>query len=443
MREKQCPVCEKEIPTPLPPFCDRCGWNFNEYTQKLIIAKRGWNQLTLAEQRAERLPRQQEQTAAVDVAELNKGDLFKRDPFETLAEFKERIEGLGLLPAGEARLVKDKYDLESGRFPLQATWETWTNRFIMPKNDLYITAERQLARDVYTAGEKHLLLFRLQVNGGAIYPEATVILKTPEQLMSVQGGIAMVCPSVLRGHEDAVDSVSFSPDGRLLASGSKDQTVRLWEVSTGKELSILRGHEDPVSPVAFSPDGRLLASGSEDKTVRLWEVSSGKELSILRGHEWYVDSVAFSPDGRLLASGSWDNTVRLWEVSSGKELSVLRNHCNYVISVSFSPDGRLLASGSRDETVRLWEVSSGKELSALRGHEDTVTSVSFSPDGRLLASGSQDKTVRLWEVSSGKELSVLRGHERGVDSVAFSPDGRLLASGSWDNTVRLWLSPIL
>ena len=234
-----------------------------------------------------------------------------------------------------------------------------------------------------------------------------------------------------------VHSIAFSPDGAMLASGSGDNTVRLWEVTTGRELRRLKGHSNPVWSVAFSPDGMMLASGSGDNTVRLWEVATGRELRRLKGHSNPVWSVAFSPDGRLLASGSDDNTVRLWEVAAGLKLRRLEGHSNGVLSVTFSPDGRLLASGSWDNTARLWEVATGRELRHLAGHSFGARSVAFSPDGRLLASGSGDNTVRLWEVATGQELWRLAGHSNGVWSVAFSPDGRLLASGSRDNTVGL------
>jgi WD40 repeat protein len=149
-------------------------------------------------------------------------------------------------------------------------------------------------------------------------------------------------------HEDRVFSVAFSPDGRMLATGS-----RLWEMASGKEIATLHGHEGPVQSVAFSPDGRMFATGSFDSTVRLWELASGKEIGVLRGHEGPVQSVAFSPDGRMLATGSQDSTVRLWEVASGQEIGVLR-HDKLVSSVAFSPDGRTLATGSWDSTARLW-----------------------------------------------------------------------------------------
>ena len=251
-------------------------------------------------------------------------------------------------------------------------------------------------------------------------------------------------------------SIAFSPDGQTLASGSDDNTVRLWDANTGEYLRTLTGHSRNVNSVAFSPDGQTFASGSDDNTVRLWNANTGEYLRTLTGHtegvntvsgidgitfqKWDVDrmSVAFSPDGQMLASGSDDNNVRLWNANTGESLGILTGHMEEVNSVAFSPDGQTLASGSDDNTVRLWNANTGEYLRTLTGHSRNVNSVAFSPDGQTFASGSDDNTVRLWNANTGEYLRTLTGHTEGVNSVAFSPDGRMIAGGGDDNTVRLW-----
>jgi WD40 repeat protein len=243
----------------------------------------------------------------------------------------------------------------------------------------------------------------------------------------------------LKGHESWVWSVSFSPDGQTLASSSQDCTVKLWDVRTGQCLRTLQGGDYIIRSVQLCPDGQLLASGHGDATVRLWNVHTGERLQTLQGHDRSVWSVSFSPEGKTLASGSDDRTVKLWDVASGECLKTLRGHTSWVWSVSFSPDGKTLASGSDDRTVKLWDIASGQCFKTLKGHTSWVWSVSFSPDGKTLASGSDDRTVKLWDVGTRQCLKTLQGHHHGIRSVGFSPvTGQTFASSSDDRTVKLW-----
>jgi len=242
----------------------------------------------------------------------------------------------------------------------------------------------------------------------------------------------------LNGHAANLSSIAFSPAGQRLASGSWDNTVKIWDSATGKELFSLEGHVGPIWSVAFSPDGQRLASAGGGDTVKVWDAATGKELFSFNTHIRQISSVAFSPDGQRLASGSWGNTVKIWDCGTRKELFALKGHSSGVLDVAFSPDGQRLASGSQDNTVKIWDSGSGKELLSLKGHLGQVDSVAFSPDGSRLASAGADKTVRVWDNASGKELFPLRGHSGNVTSVAFSPDGQRLASGSDDQTVKIW-----
>ena len=237
-------------------------------------------------------------------------------------------------------------------------------------------------------------------------------------------------------------SVSFSPDGRMLAAGSSDGIVELWDVGTQRLLAALPGHRHRVTSVAFSRDGKTLASGSIDETVRLWNVMKRENIAILRGHRRWVNSVAFSPDGTRLASGAYgrgrDATIKLWDIASEQNINTFTVPREGVYAVAFSTDGRTIASGSRDGTVKLWDVETGNVEFAISGHTSVDKSVSFSPDGSTLATGSRDGTVKLWDVTTGRHVETFGSHALGVSAVAFSPDGALLASGSYDSTTKLW-----
>ncbi|QQZ30204.1 WD40 repeat domain-containing protein [Thiothrix subterranea] len=198
----------------------------------------------------------------------------------------------------------------------------------------------------------------------------------------------------------AISELVYSPDGKVIASGSEDKTMRLWDAATGKEMKTLSGHSLGVSALAYSPDGKVIASGSGDMTVRLWDAATGQVLNTLSGHSLGVSALAYSPDGKVIASGSGDKTIRLWNAATGQMLNTLSGHTNYVSTLAYSPDSKMIASGSGDKTMRLWDASSGDTLKTLQGHTAPIRSVAYSPDGKVIASGSEDKTVRLWKLDS-------------------------------------------
>jgi WD40 repeat protein/tRNA A-37 threonylcarbamoyl transferase component Bud32 len=235
--------------------------------------------------------------------------------------------------------------------------------------------------------------------------------------------------------ENPQPCVAFSPEGRWLATGSGDKTVKVWDLSTGQEALTLRGHTSWVDSVAFSPDGRWLATGSGDKTAKVWDAHTGQEALTFRGHTSSVDCVAFSPDGQHLASSSlWGTAVRVWDARTGHEVFTLTLQEEGVGRVVFTPDGQGLAFGN-GSTIRILDARTGRTLRTLPHRS---VSFAFSPDGQHLALPGPNNTVSVCNAQTGQEVSSLRGHSGGVGSVAFSPDGRLLASASSDRTVKVW-----
>ncbi len=235
------------------------------------------------------------------------------------------------------------------------------------------------------------------------------------------------------GHSGSVNTLSWSPDGRLLASGSEDKTVQIWQVwqtITGQRFRTYTSHSGPVNTLSWSPDGRLIASGSQDKTVQIWETNTGLCLRTYTGHSGPVYALSWSPDGHLLTSRSEDETVQVWQTITGQRFRTYTGYSGLINSLNWSPDGRLFASGSQDKTVQIWEANTGRVRHTYTGHSTLVEILSWSPDGRLLASGSQDKAVQVWEANTGKHLCTYTEHSTDINALSWSPDGCLIASAS-------------
>jgi WD40 repeat protein len=253
-------------------------------------------------------------------------------------------------------------------------------------------------------------------------------------------------PRTLIGSQDAVNSLAFSPNGKILASGGDDAIVNLWDTATGKKVNTLRGHDasvfadssgtrGSVNSVAFSPDGRLLASGGRDSVI-LWDTTSGEKMKSLGSNA--VNSVAFSPDGRLLASGGRDSII-LWDTATWEKMKEFQGHTRPVKSIKFDPASKLLASGSNDRTIAIWDTISGKKLHTLDTHSRFVQSIDISPDGRLLASVGNNPNIVLWDMVSGLILKRIPTLERSVAlSVKFSLDGKTVVSSFNNGRIDFW-----
>ena len=244
----------------------------------------------------------------------------------------------------------------------------------------------------------------------------------------------------LTGHTGGVSGLAFK-DNETLISGSYDDTLRAWNVTTGTQRWE-QGVGNPIHAVALpSHDPHFIAyGGGVNYDIRMRYSADGGWRGEVSGHTGHVYSLAFKPNSYVLASGSFDKTIRLWNVGNNnrRHVRTLRGHTDVVHSVAWSPDGRTLASASFDGTVRLWNPNNGINFAVLRGHTEAVTCVAWSPDGRILASGSWDETIRLWNPDTHGTRRVLRGHTGYVYTLAFHPNGQTLASGSSDNTIRLW-----
>ncbi len=261
-------------------------------------------------------------------------------------------------------------------------------------------------------------------------------------------------------HESQVNAVTFSPDGKYLATASgrailialiaplrkevigDDYTARVWEAASGREVARMT-HVHRVVAVAFSPDGKYLATAGADHTARVWEATSGREVMRMT-HKGVVHAIVFGPDRKYLATASWDGTARVWEATSGREVTRI-THKGNVNAIIFSPDGRYLATATDYGTAQVWEATSGREVAHMT-HKGIVWAVAFNSDGRHLATASgggeflpptQGYTARMWDVITGREVARI-AHEGIVNTVVFSPDGKYLATASQDHTARVW-----
>jgi WD40 repeat protein len=241
-----------------------------------------------------------------------------------------------------------------------------------------------------------------------------------------------------------VTALAFSPDSKILATGSADHSIKLWDTTSRRQPVTLTTQMGSVLAIAFSTDGSTLVAGNLDGDIKLWNVASHQLSDGFKVHvaeTTQIKALAFAPDGNTLAvTGGFG--VDVWNVALKESVLSLSDHAGRqpleVATLAFSRDGKRLATGGDDRIVGLWDVASGKEIKTFKGHSDAVTSLAFSRDGKTLATGSRDKLVKLWSTTSYQELVRFKGHLGDISAIAFSPDGRILATGSYDRYVKLW-----
>ena len=321
---------------------------------------------------------------------------------------------------------------------------------------------------------KHLMLAAMMVR-----PLKSVSLFA--MLFANVASTSLAEPKPLLTIEKASGGIAFSPDGKNLAAAVPGDTwrptnIKFWNATTGKELFLLKGHTSNIWFISFSPDGKRLATnenwhvkiwdlktrkqlrswqmpaftrsvifinddqvavGSDDGRIRIWDVAASRRVNVLKGHTDWVPGLALSPDGRKLASGSLDMTAKLWDLTSGKMIRSFKGHDWYVGRVSFGPQGKRLISASDDKTARIWNVETGELIRTLRGHGDWVRYVAFSRNGDWAATASNDKTARVWNASTGKAVVTIKSNEE-ISSAVFCPLGQRLATADRGGTIKVW-----
>jgi WD40 repeat protein len=318
-----------------------------------------------------------------------------------------------------------------------------------------------------------LLFFGLSVIIRGLFSSSLI---TPEASTQTAPSITLI--STLRSHNGPVFSLAISPDGNTFVSGSKDRTIKRWNLKTGKLLHTFFGHLGPVVSVAISSNGDTLVSGSLDKTVRVWDVEMGTLISTLTGGEKWVKAVAISPNSRTIASGNEDRIITFWQLKPEKFLRTLFAHQESIEAIAFSSNGALFASSGEDTSIKLWD-KTGQLIRTLQGHRNPPEAIAFTPDaqtliggdnvelrqwnvstgkvirifpqpsgsvqsitidqkGKLLVSGHADHTIKVWSLKTGEHLRTFTAHQDGVLSVALTPDGNTLISSSRDKTIKLW-----
>jgi WD40 repeat protein len=329
---------------------------------------------------------------------------------------------------------------------IEGIW-VWTDYLVEPINQqlcqlINKMIKEKLSDRYHSAIE---VLAELSILTGELNPAISFKIEPPPPIPPAQlSGISLTpswkCIRTLEGHLNSIHSLSFSSDGHILASGSADQTIKLWDLEKTQELKTLRGHQSIIESVIFIPHQPNLISASWDYTMRIWDLNTGAELKQLKEHSGWINCLAISPNSQILVSGSADKTLKIWQLPEAIIQHTIKLGSNQIKTIAFSPIGKLFATGNNEGLIQLWDGEKAQEKIRLEGHNKAVNTLAFSPSGQLLYSGSADQTIKIWNLSTGKIINTLYGHSGEINSIALNHQGNLLISGSADKTITIWHS---
>lgn len=246
------------------------------------------------------------------------------------------------------------------------------------------------------------------------------------------------CVNILSGHINSVNSVSYSADGKFLASAGLDRTVKIWDIQTGQCVKNITGNTMGFNHIVYSSDGGYILSCSGEGMVKIWNIQTGECLRLFKADLNWINCAAFSIDGISVVSGDTEGNIRLWDIATSQNLRVIKPHFDSVNSMFFTYDRRYLISASSDRTIKIIDLDEWQVRKTLVGHQDIINTINSSPDGKYIASASRDGSVKIWELATAKCVRTISNHSGSVNSVAYSPNGRFIASGGEEKVIKVW-----
>ena len=317
-------------------------------------------------------------------------------------------------------------------------WEQ--NRKTIPAIEDAIRNQLRLQGLLHNNDFSHLDFSRLDLSNISLFPYRTNLtaIKLPTQAERMNKTIITGKTFSAEGHDDSVTAVAITPNGKQVISGSKDNTIRIWDVETGENTNTLEGHKGWIQAVTVTPNGKQVISGSTDSTVCIWDIETGGKLRTLKGHETAVYALDVSPNGKQIVSGSDDGTIRIWDIDNSDNNKTLKGHWGSVRAISVSPNEKQVISGSADGTIRIWDMKTGECIRTLGQYGVSIYAIALSPNGKQVICGSNDGFIHIWDIETGKSIKTLERHKKAVETVAVTFNGKQILSGSKDSIIHIW-----